>query len=75
MKKKYVRPTIIVRNVNLKHYFLGSSFVKPSQACESWVGNMDGVLGGTTDADGHGSFHNKDFEVNSEIWGNTTSGL
>lgn len=76
-KKEYVRPNIIVRDVDMKKYsLLRASYTgikHGNSACETWTDNMNGVLGGKGDGV-HGSFHNG-FDVNSEIWGSDTGAL
>ena len=77
MKKAYVRPYIIVQEVEIANYILRQS---PTIAtgndkdphCETWVPNMEGVLS-DRDKDGifgHGTFNG--FTVTSdELWGDT----
>ena len=72
MKKEYVSPKIMVRNVRLKNYFLGTSTsfkgIKQGEACENWTNNMEDVLGPNS-----GGFHNT-FGVDN-TWGEGSSGL
>lgn len=76
MKKEYICPSILVKEVKLSTYFLGISnpVIAPGQksACESWVDNMDDILSGKNN--GHGEFGNP-FNVNSEIWGDDAGAL
>ena len=71
MKKEYICPRIIVKDVEMTSCFLGISNPMPQNGtngvCESWVDNMNSILGGK-DGDRHGTFSNS-FSVGSGIWG------
>ncbi|MCH5174941.1 MAG: hypothetical protein J1F40_03555 [Prevotellaceae bacterium] len=70
-QKKYVKPIIIVKNVDLKNYILGVSttgFRTSKSGCENWTNNMESVLG-----DNNGMFHNG-FEID-DSWGDDAGAL
>ena len=72
VKKEYVRPNVIVRDVYIKGRLLGVSGTIISDqnpgACEIWTDNMKDVLG-----EGPG-FHNG-FTVNNDGFNNDLTGL
>ena len=77
MKKAYVRPYIIVQEVEIANYILKQSPTiatgnsDENKPCETWVPNMDGVLDRNKDGIfGHGTFNG--FTVTGdELWGDT----